>query len=156
MGWAIRHTRKPFFLHGFMVQRARCSQTVDRIPTPHLRPMKSHRVELGRLSRSLARERCRRGLFGGSIYAGRGQPPLLAKTGKGGLYDCGSNAVYPQRESPPPPGATQGMVHVCKAVILGRMVRAAASFTDMYHALRGTWRQWRLPLRGHGITPAII
>ena len=35
-------------------------------------------------------------------------PPGHPTWGKGGDYDCGSNAVYAQGESPPPPDAQQG------------------------------------------------
>jgi len=40
-------------------------------------------------------------------------PPGHPTWGKGGDYDCGSNAVYAQGESPPPPGAQQGEVYSC-------------------------------------------
>ncbi|CAB1098118.1 unnamed protein product [Ectocarpus sp. CCAP 1310/34] len=39
------------------------------------------------------------------------QQPAL--NGVGGIYDCGSNAVYHQPESLPPPGAPMGTVHRC-------------------------------------------
>jgi len=38
---------------------------------------------------------------------------MRVTTGKGGLYDCGSNAAYPQRESAPPPNSPQGTVYGC-------------------------------------------
>ena len=40
-------------------------------------------------------------------------PPEHPNWGQGGDYDCGSNAAYPQRESPPPPNAIQGEVYRC-------------------------------------------
>ena len=39
----------------------------------------------------------------------RGIPPI----GVGGIYDCGSNAVYDQEDSPPPPGAPMCAVYRC-------------------------------------------
>ena len=39
----------------------------------------------------------------------RGIPSI----GVGGIYDCGSNAVYGQEDSPPPPGAPMSAVYCC-------------------------------------------
>ena len=39
----------------------------------------------------------------------RGTPSI----GVGGIYDCGSNAVYDQEDSPPPPGAPMCAVYRC-------------------------------------------
>ena len=42
------------------------------------------------------------------------QPPRGIPTiGVGGIYDCGSNAVYIQEDSPPPPGAPMCAVYRC-------------------------------------------
>ena len=40
-------------------------------------------------------------------------PPGHPTWGPGGQFDCGSNAAYFQKESPPPAGAPMGGVHVC-------------------------------------------
>ena len=40
-------------------------------------------------------------------------PPGHPTWGPGGKFDCGSNAAYFQKESPPPAGAPMGAVHVC-------------------------------------------
>ena len=40
-------------------------------------------------------------------------PPGHPTWGPGGQFDCGSNAAYFQKESPPPAGAPMGAVHVC-------------------------------------------
>ena len=52
-------------------------------------------------------------------------PPNFPTWGSGGLYDCGRNAVYPQEESAPPPGAPMGAVHQC-----GRCGRHGHSLGD--------------------------
>jgi len=41
---------------------------------------------------------------------GRSGAPWAWTYGKGGMYDCGSNCVYDQPTSPPPPGSPQGTV----------------------------------------------
>ena len=48
----------------------------------------------------------------------RSRPPHNPPTGyptwgPGGKFDCGSNAAYVQKKSPPPAGAPMGAVHVC-------------------------------------------
>ena len=40
-------------------------------------------------------------------------PPGHPTWGPGGKFDCGSNAAYFQKGSPPPAGAPMGAVHVC-------------------------------------------
>ena len=40
-------------------------------------------------------------------------PPGHPTWGPGGQFDCGSNAAYFQKESPPPAGAPMGGAHVC-------------------------------------------
>ena len=61
---------------------------------PHQRQRSSHTVPPARQARQ---------------QPSRGIPSI----GVGGIYDCGSNAVYDQEDSPPPPGAPMCAVYRC-------------------------------------------
>ena len=75
----------------------------------------------------------------------------IPTVGVGGLYDCGSNAVYFQEDSPPPPGAPMCAVYRCgrcgKHGHKSEHCAAPRRFEDTCGACGQYGHIWRMQLR---------